>query len=230
MPAQLCQSPKFARMFSLIVLTFSLVFLACSAEAQAQTTWTVTITATHGTTKLKYDYASTPPNAPNCAPSIPIPAPSGKDLYICSGDKVQWMVVTQDNGSTKKSNKLTIFQEDWILLDDGGDPTEGFEATDGVPTTGGTTDGKAAQGSHKYHASIYDKAYGDRYHDDPTIIIGGKLVDDLQIILGICSQLPSAIHLDHDLDEGKRNIVIDQAKKACTDFKNINNQLKTTNP
>jgi hypothetical protein len=229
MPAQLRQSPKFPKMFiCLIVLTFSSVFLACGAEAQ--TTWTVTITATPATTKLKYSYASTPPGASNCAPAIPIPAPSGKDLYVCSGDTIHWMVVTQDNGSTKKSNKLTIFQEDWILFDDAGDPTEGFKATDGVPTTGGATDLLAAQGSHKYHASVYDKAHGVKYHDDPTIIIGGKLGDDLQIILGICSQLPSAIHLDHDLDEGKRNIAIEQATKACTDFKNINKLLKTMNP
>jgi len=224
MPAQLV--PIKTVLISMILITFSAVFFTCSAEAQ--TTWTVTITATHGTTKLKYDYA--PSGAPNCAPAIPIPAPSGKDLYICSGDTVQWMVVTQDNGSIKKSNKLTIFQEDWILLDDGKDPTEGFKATDGALTTGGATDPLAALGSHKYHASVYDRAYRDKYHDDPTIIIGGKLGDDLQIILGICPQLPSAIHLDHDLDEEKRNIAIERAKKACTDFKNIDNLLKTKNP
>jgi hypothetical protein len=198
-------------LISFIAVASFTAILAPNAKA---TTWTIIVTAV-GTNSIP-TYSVSPPVGGCPFPVIQDP----KNLYICPGDTVQWQAATSGTGPNKMHNKMWIFHEDFILLDEDGDPTQGFHATDAAVTKGGTTDPAAVlYVPHKYHVSVFDKLTKLKYSDDPKIIIGGTNVGILiNFVKSICVQLPPLIDKDKDLDEEAKKLAIE----GCRQFRNIN--------
>jgi hypothetical protein len=187
---------------------------------RAATTWTITITAV-GANPLSYSVSPTSGGCPYQD------AQNAAYLYICRGDSVEWKAITTGADTTKMFSKLTIFQEDFILLDKDSDPNEGFQASNANVTEGGKTDPTAAlYVEHKYHVSVYDKVTKIKYHDDPKIIIGGVNLEGLfDEIQSVCAQFPKAIDQDISVDDEARKKAKKQASELCQQFQNLKKPL-----
>jgi hypothetical protein len=188
------------------------IFLAPSVKATA---WKVTV-------KLDQNNALTyevdPPTG-----GCPFPiVQNARDLRICDGDTVQWQAMFPGPHTAKTHLKMWIFHEHFILQDEDGDPTLGFHAVNNDFTTGGMTDSTAAWGvPHKYHVSVFDKSTKQRYHDDPTIIIGGSHAEYLiDLVQKACTQLTPPIDKDKDLSDDAKKLV----DAGCKKFKEIEKQ------
>ena len=132
-----------------IVAALLNIFLGSSTNAA--TTWTITITAV-GNNPLNYAVDLPSGGCPYQPQQDP------KNLHICKGDTVQWQAITAGDDPTKRFNKLTIFQDDFVLLGKDGYPEEGFQASNGNLTEGGMTDPTAVlYVPHEYHVFVFDK-------------------------------------------------------------------------
>jgi hypothetical protein len=218
MTAQL--NPNFKKLLIKVIVA-ALLTIFLGASTKASTTWTITITAIGNDTKPTYKVYPDHGGCPNQVKQDP------EYLHICVGDTVRWQAVTFSDHLHKMSNKLGIFHDDFILLDNADDPTQVFQAVDGNRTDGGKTDKNATlNDEHEYHVSVYDRVNGYKYSDDPTIIIGGTplmvLIEDLQVD---CARLPGAIDHDATENEDLKKQLRDQAARACEQVKKLKDLL-----
>ncbi len=207
MPAQLSLRPNITKRLLYVVIVASFAILL--APSVKGTPWKITVKLV-GTNTLTYDVE---PAVGGCPfPVIQDP----KNLHICEGDTVQWVVKTT---GAKQKTKMWIFHEDFILQDEDGDPALGFQAINTDVTKGGMTDSAATLNvPHKYHVSVFDKSTGNKYHDDPTIIIGGSHADYLiDLVQKACTQLTPPIDKDKDLSDDAKKLV----DAGCKKFKEI---------
>jgi hypothetical protein len=178
MPTQLSRFPNFTRMFvSIIVMTFSCVFFAPSAEAQ--TTWIVTVDVTSGSDTPTYQVTAASGGTGNtCAPSPNNTQGTNGDVYVCPNDTVFWTAKTKKDGNGAMHHHMIIRQEDDILdKAKGGDPIRIFHAREGKQD-GGPIDDIAGYGEHEYSVFIFDKNGPELYVHDPKIIIGGTTLEN----------------------------------------------------
>ncbi len=182
--------------FATAVAAFCILSVS-SANAQS-TTWTVTVVATGSDAKPEYTVSPTSGGCPNQTTQNP------KKLHVCPGDTVQWVAST-----TKTQNQMYLFQEEPILLDTSGAPTQGFYVQDTTPVGGKITSDASLVGWHEYYVGVWDKNAKRLYVDDPKIIIGnGPPLELLEDIRKDCGKFARSFS-----DETKAN----EAKKLCMD-------------
>ena len=220
MPAQLSRINSLYK-FSTYAIALLVLPVLWAPGASAATTWTITVAATGPGPKPTYRVDPTSGGCPYQTAQNP------EYLYICKGDTVQWQAKTTGDDKTKMFSKLSIFHEDFILLDKDSDPNQAFQASNGNHTEGGKTDPDAAPYvEHKYHVSVYDKVTKIKYKDDPKIIIGGANVEGLfDEIQSVCAQLPKAIDQDINADDEAKRRAKKQASDLCQQFQNLKKPL-----
>jgi hypothetical protein len=173
------------------------ILSASSANAQS-TTWTVTVIATGSDAKPEYKVSPTSGGCPNQTTQNP------KKLHVCAGDTVQWIAST-----TKTQNDMYLFQEESILLDPSGVPTQGFYIQDTAPVGGKITSDASLVGWHEYYIGVWDKNAKRLYVDDPKIIIGtGPPLELLDEVRKDCGKFARSFS-----DETKAN----EAQTICRD-------------
>ena len=223
MPAQLPFIPRIKKLLVHVIAMSSFFFVLAPSANAKPITWTITVTAIGKNAKPSYVVSPDHGGCPYQAKQNPT------YLHICVGDRVRWKAFTFSDHSHSMSNRLGIFHDDFILLDNAGDPTQVFQAADGNLTDGGMTDKDATlDEEHEYHVSVFDRVNGYKYSDDPKIIIGGTplvvLIEDLQ---ADCAKLPAAIDHDPVENEDLKKQLRDHAAQACEQVKKLKDLLSS---